>query len=71
MGAVPDYSSSRAVREKGGVWSDRDLAAYLRNPKAYIPGQKMILLPIKDLRRIADIVVYLRQLSDTQRPQRN
>jgi cytochrome c len=69
-GVLQNYNYTQALRGKGGVWSNHDLAAYLRDTRAFIPGNKMIMLPITDLSWIADIIVYLNQLSDDPQRQR-
>ena len=61
-GSVPNYSYSSAVRNASVVWEDKTLDAWLTNPQALIPGQRMnfrVALP-EDR---ADIITYLRQQS--------
>lgn len=62
--ALPDFAYSEALASKGGTWTEEDLAAYLHNPRGYAPGTKMAFRGIEDANRIADIIVYLNQLSD-------
>jgi cytochrome c len=70
-GALQNYNYSQALRDKGGVWSNRDLAAYLRDNKAFIPGNKMVFRGIEDANGIADIIVYLQSLSNAPLPSSN
>ena len=44
------------------------LATYLHDPKAAIPGNKMAFPGIKDDAELADLLAYLRKLSDTPAP---
>src|ERR1700731_1312307 len=41
-GAVADYNYSDANKNSGITWDDATLKEYLANPKAKIPGTKMI-----------------------------
>jgi cytochrome c len=61
-GAAPNFSYSTAVKSSTVVWQEKTLDAWLINPQALIPGQRMnfrVALP-EDR---ADIIAYLRQQS--------
>jgi cytochrome c len=61
-GSAANFSYSTAVKNATVVWEDRTLDAWLTNPQALIPGQRMnfrVALP-EDR---ADIIAYLRQQS--------
>jgi cytochrome c len=55
---------SEALKAKGGEWSYADLAAFLHNPKEWIPGTKMAVA-VTDPAELADLLAYLRTLSDS------
>lgn len=59
------FNYSKAVLEKGGKWGYEELFAFLKNPKAYIKGTRMAFAGISNPQEIADLVSYLRQLSDS------
>lgn len=62
-GSVPDYDYSDALSHSSVVWTNETLDAWLKNPEALIPGQKMgFRLKKKDERN--DIIAYLTKLSD-------
>ena len=65
--SYPGFSYSEAMKAKGGNWTFEDLGAFLHNPKAYIPGTKMVFtgLPPNDE---ADVIAYLATLADTPVP---
>jgi cytochrome c len=44
------------------------LAKYLHDPKAEIPGTRMVFPGIKDNAELADLLAYLRSLSDSPSP---
>lgn len=56
-----EYSAAMAARGAAGqVWNEATLAAYLPNPRAYIPGIKMSFAGINDPKKIADVIAYLK-----------
>lgn len=62
------FSFSEALAGKEGAWDYESLNAFLTNPKGYAPGTKMAFAGIsKDVER-ADLLAYLRTLSDQPPP---
>ena len=60
-GAVDGFRYSTALAGSGIVWSDETLTSYLRDPRGYIPGNRMAFA---GLARDADLeatLAYLRQ----------
>ncbi len=62
--ALPGFNYSTALKAKGGTWSYEDLAEYLHNPRTYAPGTSMAFAGMTDGGRIANLIAYLRTLSD-------
>lgn len=62
------FGYSDAMKSKGGSWTFEDLAAFVHNPKAFVPGTKMVFAGISDPAAAADLVAYLRTLSDNPVP---
>ena len=60
---APRYSA--ALKGKKGKWTFDALANYLNDPRGYIPGSQMAFAGIKDNQELADVLVYLRSLSDS------
>ena len=52
----------------GGKWTFEDLAKYLHDPRNAIPGNKMAFVGISDDAELADVLAYLRTLSDSPAP---
>ena len=52
------------MKGKGGTWGWEQLATYLYDPRAAIPGNKMAFAGVKDAADLADILAYLRKLAD-------
>ncbi|MGE0767078.1 MAG: cytochrome c family protein [Hyphomicrobiaceae bacterium] len=64
IGKHEGFQYSPAVAEKGGQWTWDHLAAYVHDPKSYIPGNRMSYAGVKDVAELADVLAYLRTLSD-------
>jgi cytochrome c len=60
-GAAAGYSYSEANKESGIVWSKDTFEKYINDPRAMIPGTKMIFPGIKDAKKIADLWAYVSQ----------
>jgi len=67
-GSQEGFNYSAAMKEKGGEWTYEDLANFIHNPRAFIPGTKMAFAGIRDNAEIADLLAYLRTLSDNPPP---
>jgi cytochrome c len=61
-----NYSS--AMKDHGGKWTWEHLATYLHDPKSYVPGNRMSFAGVKDPNELADLLAYLRTLSDSPMP---
>jgi cytochrome c len=62
------FPYSDAMKNHPGSWTFEELAKYLHDPKADIPGNKMAFAGVKDDVELADLLVYLRKLSDSPAP---
>lgn len=60
-GSVDGYSYSAANKNSGITWDEATFAEYIKNPKAKIPGTKMVYAGLKDEQRIRDLIAYLKQ----------
>ena len=60
-GTVEGYSYSPANKNSGITWDEATFREYIKDPKAKIPGTKMIYPGLKDEQRINDLVAYLKQ----------
>jgi len=62
------FNFSAAMKAKGGKWTYDDLNQFLTNPKAFIPGTAMGFAGISKDSQRADVIAYLRTLSDNPVP---
>nr|WP_240046576.1 cytochrome c family protein [Paracraurococcus ruber] len=58
-GQVANFNYSPAMKGSGKTWDEAALSAYLDDPKAYVPGNRMILAGIKDEAERQNIIAYL------------
>jgi cytochrome c len=64
----PGYDYSAAMKAKGGSWTFDELNKFLAGPRNYIPGTKMNFAGLSSESQRADIIAYLRTLSDNPLP---
>lgn len=60
-GSVPSYSYSVANKDSGITWDESTFREYIKDPKAKIPGTKMIYAGLKDEQRTTDLIAFLKQ----------
>jgi cytochrome c len=60
-GTVGGYNYSDANKNSGIVWDDAVFAEYIRDPKAKIPGTKMMFAGVKSEQEIKDLTAFLKQ----------
>ena len=60
-GSVEGYSYSAANKSSGITWDEAVFAEYIKDPKAKIPGTKMIFPGIKNEKEIQDLTAFLKQ----------
>lgn len=65
---VPGFAYSDALKAKGGKWTFEALNNFIAGPKAYANGTKMTYAGEKDPGKRADILAYLRSLSESPAP---
>ena len=60
-GTYPDYSYSDANKNSGLTWDEATLKEYLKNPRAKVPGTKMIFPGLTKDEDIDNVIAYLKQ----------
>jgi cytochrome c len=66
--AWPGFRFSGALKGKGGAWTYDDLDLFLAKPKDFAPGTKMSFAGLKNAGDRADVILFLRSLSDSPKP---
>ncbi|MBO0764067.1 MAG: cytochrome c family protein [Hyphomicrobiaceae bacterium] len=64
VATAPGFAYSEAMKSHGGEWSWDRLAKYLHKPADEVPGNKMLFPGVADNTDLADLLAYLRKLSD-------
>src|ERR1019366_10526635 len=60
-GTYPGYSYSDANKSSGLTWDEPTFREYIKDPRAKVPGTKMIYAGLKDEQKISDLLAYLKQ----------
>ena len=60
-GKSEGFSYSKANIEKNIIWDNNTLNIYLKAPKKYIPGTKMMFAGIKKEKERVDLIAYMRK----------
>ena len=60
-GSVAGFKYSSAMQNANIVWDEKTIDTYITDPKKFVPGNKMVLAPIKDEGQRADLIAYLKQ----------
>ena len=63
-----DFAYSNAMSSYGGKWSYNELKGFLKNPKKYMEGTKMSFAGLKKETDRANVILYLRSLSNNPAP---
>ena len=67
-GQAEGYSYSKANVDKNIIWNDETLFEYLKSPKKYIPGTKMVFAGIKKDSERKELIDYLKSFSPGKPP---
>jgi len=60
-GTVAGYNYTRANKNSGITWSEAEFLEYIKDPKAKIPGTKMVFVGIKKEDEAKNLWAYLKQ----------
>ena len=52
------------MKAKGGSWDPQEIAAFIFNPKAYLPGTKMTFIGLPKPDDRANVLAFLNSKSD-------
>ena len=60
-GQIEGFKYSDANKKSGVTWDEPTFQKYIRDPKSFMPGTKMIFPGLKSDKEVADITAYLKQ----------
>lgn len=64
-GSAQGYSYSDANKDSGITWNEANFKEYIKDPKAKVPGTKMMFAGIKSEQDVNDLWAYLKQYDAT------
>jgi len=67
-GSAPDYSYSEANKNSGLTWDEATFKDYIKDPRAKIPGTKMVFAGIKNEKEANDLWAYISQFGPDGKP---
>lgn len=59
-GTVEGFKYSDAMAGSGIVWEEDTIAAYLADPRGYVPGNRMAFAGLRQEQQIADVIAYMK-----------
>jgi cytochrome c len=62
-GTIEGYNYTEANKNSGITWDEASFAEYIKNPKAKIPGTKMIFPGLPKDEEIQDLTAFLKQVA--------
>jgi cytochrome c len=65
-GGFPGYSS--ALKDANVEWNENSLDKWLTSPRQFIPGTSMVFQGIRDAQERADVIAYLKSVSENTAP---
>jgi cytochrome c len=60
-GSIEGFNYSRANKESGVVWDDKTFADYIRDPRKFMPGNKMVFPGLPNEKDALDVAAFLKQ----------
>jgi cytochrome c len=60
-GSAPGYTYSEANKNSGITWNEQTFKEYIKDPRAKIPGTKMVFAGIKSEKEVGDLWAYVSQ----------
>lgn len=70
-GSSEGYSYSKAMTDAGAaglVWDEAALGEYLTNPRASVPGTKMVFAGLRKPEEVRDVIAYIESVSGEGEP---
>ena len=62
------FTYSSALQAKGGEWTYEDLNHMIFKPQAFVRGTKMAFVGLPKEQERADVIAYMRTMSDSPKP---
>ena len=66
-GTVPNFDYSDANKHSGIVWNEQNFKEYVKYPRAFVRGTKMIFPGLKSQEQVNDLWAYVKQFDASGR----
>jgi len=63
-GTIEGYNYTEANKNSGITWSEEAFRDYIKDPRAKIPGTKMVFAGIKNENEVTSLWAYIKQFDD-------
>ena len=60
--SVPGFAYSPAMKAQKGVWTEAELNAYIANPRAKVPGTRMVYAGMPDAAKRTRLIAWLKSI---------
>ncbi|MBO0759338.1 MAG: cytochrome c family protein [Bradyrhizobiaceae bacterium] len=60
--ALEDFRYSNPMKRANLVWDEENLRAYIANPQAKVPGNRMPFAGLHDAKDVDDVITFLKTL---------
>lgn len=60
--SVPGFAYSPAMKAQKGAWTEAELDAYIANPRAKVPGTRMVYPGMTDAAKRARLIAWLKSV---------
>ncbi len=60
-GTIEGFNYSEANKSSGVTWDDQTFATYIKDPRAFMPGNRMAFAGVQDEQEVSDLAAYLKQ----------
>lgn len=62
-GAVEGFRYSKSMAESGVVWDEENMAAFLADPRGFMPNNRMAFPGLRKQEDIANVIAYMREVT--------
>jgi cytochrome c len=60
-GSIEGFNCSEANKNSGVAWDGQTFATYIKDPRAFMPGNRMAFAGVKDGQEVSALAAYLKQ----------
>ena len=60
LASYPNYSDQ--MKTSGVVWDEQSISEFVKNPRTYIKNTRMLFIGLRDDRKIANLLAYLKSI---------